>query len=133
MRVTRKDYKPLTDGHLDRLRADTCPLLGTKGSMVMPAKTVYALAMEVLDLREEVFRLQICETVEQILKDELDDEEDLLAFHWPENDYMFGSEDPTSGIFLSPKGETHRLDTTRYPNVVEPKPEQEGRRLPRPD
>jgi len=131
MRVLRKDYRPIADSKLDKLKADVLPILGTLGHMTLPASTVYRLVMEVIDSREEIFRLQLCETVDQILNDELDDEEDLLAFRWPD-DYCIG-DDAVSGVF---KPAFPCKDTERIPETIvrEPWPsEHEGRRMPRVD
>lgn len=136
MRALRKDYTPLTDGYVDRLRADAFPLVAAVTQMILPAQTVYALTMELTDLREEVFRLQLCSTVDQILSEELDDddEEDLLAFRWPD-DYTFGGDALPYGGYIPAEdpSATLRLDTAQYPNLIEPNPDQEGRRLPRAD
>lgn len=127
----RKDYKPIPDDKLDRLKADTRLLLGTLGQLSLPAKTVYWLVMEVIDSREEIFRLQLCETVDRIVADELnelDDEEDLLAFRWPD-DYCIDDDVGDSFKPAFPCKETGRLPTTV---VREGRPsDHEGRRIPR--
>lgn len=133
MQIRRKDYQPLADSHLDGLRQQLLPILGTAGGMTLPAKTLYWLVMEVIDSREEIFRLQLCETVDKIIADELDEEEeDLLAFRWPD-DFTFGGEEPSSGAYKPafPCKETQRLNTSHYPATVDPNPEIEGRRMPR--
>jgi hypothetical protein len=136
MRVLRKDYRPIGDNRLDKLRRDLYPIVNSKGSMTLPAKTLYSMVMELIDSREEIFRLQLCETVDKIIASELDDdEEELLSFRWPQNDYMFGGEEADSGAYKPafPCKETQRLETYTYPTTVEQNPDQEGRRLPRTD
>ena len=127
----RKDYNPLPDSKLDRLKADSQAILGSPfAQLSLPAQTIYWMVMELIDSREEIFRLQLCETVDQILADELDDdEEDLLALRWPD-DYCIG-DDAISGAYIPafPCKETGRLPTTM---VREDKPsDHDGRRIPR--
>ena len=132
MRVLRKDYTPLPDELLDGLKAKVLPILGTLGCLNLPAKTIYWLVMEVIDSREEIFRLRLCETVEQILAEELDDEEDLLAFRWPDDPYL--ACDMETGEVLKPTSSSH--ETARVSRPLEmpaPSPEQDGRRMPRAD
>jgi hypothetical protein len=131
VRVLRKDYIPLTDESLDKLKALSLPLKrAALASMTIPADTLLRLVMEVIDSREEIFRLQLCETVDQILSEELDmldeDEEDHLAFSWPD-DYCIG-DDAVSPIFKPafPCKETHRLPPANAVAITEHK----GRRLP---
>ena len=132
MRVLRKDYTPLPDELLDGLKAKVLPILGTLGCLNLPAKTIYWLVMEVIDSREEIFRLRLCETVEQILAEELDDEEDLLAFRWPDNPYL--ACDMLTGVKKPafPCKETGEIVCPPEPLTV-PSPEQDGRRMPRAD
>ena len=129
--VRRKDYRSLPDKRLDSLKADAVKLLGTIGSMTLPGETICWLVMEVIDSREEIFRLQLCETVDRIVADELnelDDEEDLLAFRWPD-DYCIDDDVGDSFKPAFPCKETGRLPTTV---VREGRPsDHEGRRIPR--
>jgi hypothetical protein len=128
----RKDYRPLTNERLDRLKADTLPLLGTIGSMVLPAETIYWMVMEIIDSREEIFRLQLCETVDSIIANELDDgEEDLLSFPWPDNPYLVS--DMLTPVLKPafPCKDTAKLVRPTEPSS--PSPEQDGRRMPRAD
>lgn len=126
----RKDYKALPDTHLDRIKADLLPILGTLGTMTLPAQTLYWLVMEVIDSREEIFRLQLCETVDQILAQELDDEEDLLAFSWPDNPYLASDMVSMKNVH---KPAFPCADTERVIQAKRPVPSQErnGRRMPR--
>ena len=131
MRSTRKDYRPLADEHLDRLKADSRPIINSVGQMLLPARTVYDLVMEVIDLREEVFRLQLCETVEQIIAQELDDDEvDHLAIEWPSDTWCVA--DMRSSRVI-PKPAFPCADTARLPEQDvrdDSTPKNEGRRLP---
>ena len=135
MRILRKDYRPVPDTKLDGLKRDVLPVLGTMGHMTIPARTLYQLVMEVIDSREEIFRLQLCETVDKIIADELDDdEEDLLAFRWPNNDYCFPDDlDDIMGDVLKPAFPCKQ--TVPLPRIFmgqhTASPEQDGRRLPR--
>jgi hypothetical protein len=129
--MSRKDYKPLPDDKLDRLKADAQAVLGTTyGQISLPAQTVYWMVMELVDSREEIFRLQLCETVDQILSQELDDEEeDLLAFHWPIDPYMAHDMRDTANVA---KPAFPCRETVKLPCPPERKEasEQVGRRLP---
>ena len=132
MRILRKDYRPVPDSKLDGLKRDVVPLLGTLCHMKIPARTLYQLVMEVIDSREEIFRLQLCETVDKIIASELDDdEEDLLAFRWPNDDYCF-PDDVMSDV-LKPAFPCKQ--TVPLPRLFMEQhtasPAQEGRRLPR--
>jgi len=131
----RKDYRPLPDSKLDRLKADSQAILGsTFAQLSLPAKTVYWMAMELIDLREEIFRLQLCETVDQILAKELDrdlndEEEALLAFCWPDDSYLARDMISTVSIPAFPCKETVEIPCP--PDPSDPSPDQTGRRLPR--
>ena len=130
----RKDYRHIPDTRLDRLKSDSGRLRGTKGQLLLPADTVHSLVAEVIDSREEIFRLQLCETVDQILASELEDEEeDLLAFQWP--DALYLASDMRDSVRMHKPAFPCR-ETTEIPRPsegAEPSPEQEGRRLPRAD
>ena len=127
----RKAYVPLSDEHLDRLKATVRPLHVTKLARVtLPAKTLYNLVMEVIDLREEIFRLQLCETVDEIIAQELagaETEEEILALKWP--DPFLLSEMLSAVQVTGPTCETTKLPRQTEP--TEPSPGGEGRRMPR--
>jgi len=133
----RKDYRPLPDSKLDRLKADSQAILGSAfAQLSLPAKTIYWMTMELIDSREEIFRLQLCETVDQILAKELDrdlndEEEDLLAFRWPDDPYLASDMISTVSIPAFPCKETTVIPCP--PDPSDPSPEQDGRRMPRVD
>lgn len=102
--MSRKDYRALPDEKLDRLKADLRPLLGTLGTMTLRAETLYWLVMEVIDSREEIFRLQLCETVDQIIARELeagDLEHTEFTIKWPDDPFLL-SEMDTPGYIHKP-------------------------------
>lgn len=136
-----KIYCPLPDEIIDRLLSESRTLITTKyGSMNLPATTIYALVAEVQAAREEIFRLQLCETVDSILADELGDddfeaEEDLLAFDWPART-LTDEDDMISGVMRAASSEkvTERLSRIDLPPIgLDPpfNPNDESRRLPR--
>jgi hypothetical protein len=135
MGTFRKDFAPLPDEVIDRLKAESVVLASSEhGCMNLPTSTVYSLAAEVLASREEIFRLQLCETVDRIIAEELDDEdddaEDLLAFTWPGNH--------TSDLISRVDKAASEKETDRFPRV-DPEPpigldhDDFCRRLPRMD
>ena len=125
----RKDYKPIPDDKLDRLKADTRLLLGTLGQLSLPAKTVYWLVMEVIDSREEIFRLQLCETVDQIIANELDDdEEDHLAIQWPDDPYLASD---MQSVYKPAVPWERTVKLPRPPALPKLSPDDFGRRIPR--
>jgi hypothetical protein len=136
MRSDRKDYIPLSDEALERLKGDALPILGSEhGCMTVPAKTIYWLVKEIIDAREEIFRLQLCETVDEIINEELeDDEEDLLAISWPDDFSFHDEDDMISGVYrvALPRDLTGRLPG-KQEQPVDPDPTFDGRRLPRLD
>jgi hypothetical protein len=140
MSNSHKNYYPLPDETIDRLLSESCTLITTKyGCMNLPARTVHALISEVQDAREEIFRLQLCETVDSILADELGDddfeaEEDLLSFDWPSRS-LTDEDDMISGVLkpASAKKATARLARVEFPidDNTGSNPDDASRRLPR--
>lgn len=135
MSATRKDFNPLPDVTLDKLKSEARLLASTDyGTMTIPSSTLYALVSEVVYAREEIFRLQLCESVDRILSEELDDdEEDLLAFDWLEAGGC--GNDLTSGTYKrsSPNAVTDRLPVADLPPPFGLDPDDASRRLPRMD
>lgn len=116
--MRRKNYMPLPDTALDKLKSESSLLLGHQhANVILTASALHALVSEVIDSRDEIFRLQLCETVDQIINEELEgepfaedgDDEDFLTFAWP----------PRSG---SDRVETARssAETERLPSYDPP-------------
>ncbi len=113
--------KCLEDLHLEAVRAFSDPL----GPNVT-ATTLFELVTELLDAREEIARLQLYESVESILAEELDDGmRGTCNIDWDEDKYTF---DPPVRTATS-TSETQ--PTPRVDEGVEANPMFEGRRLPR--
>jgi len=129
----RRTYAPLSDKRIAVLKATAARLLRTSARVQLPVCTLHRLISEVIDLREELLRLQLCETVDQILAEELDDEDDEepLTFKWPPDSYL--TVDMLMGVkrpgLLRP--ETGRLSCPAEAPI--PSPERDGRRMPRVD
>jgi len=122
----RKRYTPLPDARLDTLRDQAKKYFGTSAHFSISAEALYNLASEVIDLREEIFRLSLCETVEDILAEELGHETDDDPRHivWREGQFLHGGG----------RGNGRRLDeTSEIPRPPDSPPfpsTYEGRRLP---
>lgn len=128
----RKDYRALADEKLDILKADAEAILGSSlGQLTLPAKIVYWLVMEVIDSREEIFRLQLCQTVDQILSDELDDEDDLLTIRWPDNPYLDYDMKDSIRIHKPASSRERTALLPRQPEPTKPSPNDKGRRIRR--
>lgn len=113
--------KCLEELHLEAIRALSDPL----GPSVT-ATTLFELVTELLDAREEIARLQMFESVESILAEELDDGlRNNTGVNWDEDKYTFDPPVMTA---------TSTSETQLLPRVTEDgetDPAFEGRRLPR--
>ena len=125
----RKRYTPLPDARLDALLAQAENYAGTMAHFGVEAITLYNMVKEIIDLREEVFRLGLCETVDQILARELDRaDEDVphAPIPWMDGKFMFDSKH-VNGKHLDETSELPRLPD--LPPPIFPST-YEGRRLP---
>jgi len=108
-------YSPLDDEAVERLRDSARPLWRSTKKLEISASTVYALTAELIELRDEVFRLQLCETVDAIIASELDEDEYFLSSYSWSSDPLAGFDeepDPASGVYkpAQASGDTGRLD-----------------------
>jgi len=122
----------VSDGRLIDLRSLAIRNFGEGADILVSTSLIFRITNELIDARDELLRLHMAESVEQTLARELDDEdEDHLAFKWPDNSYL--ASDMLSHVYKPafPCKETVRL--LGITASVEPSQEADGRRLPRVD
>ena len=61
--------RKLTDRFLETLLDFVEPLQDTNGRISIRASSVYSMVSELIELREELFRIRLCETVDKIIDD----------------------------------------------------------------
>ena len=120
-------YTPISDAHLQRLKATVKPLIDAPASMTIPTRTLFNMLMELAELREEVFRLQLCETVEAIISEELETDLESGAFidvHWPSEVFLLSD----MRCYTRSALETERIVAPEGEGIGQ-SPCQDGRRL----
>lgn len=62
-----RPIKNISEKDLARLLKVVARVVGTPATIRMPADLVYIMAKEISRLRDEVFRIRVCDTVDELL------------------------------------------------------------------
>jgi len=76
--MTQGQLDPLSQSQLERLIDTAAPYAGTSVRVSLKADCVLRLTTELVSLREEIFRIYVCDTVDRMIALEDQNEFDLL-------------------------------------------------------
>jgi hypothetical protein len=122
----RREYEPIPEDDLEYLLREISRVRGDPRGLNVTTNTLYRLAMELVDARNEIERLHTNEAVSTILAEELDDgDTSVLQMQWSDDVYLFN---PKKGTVTS-TGVTDELP--HQAESTQPVQVNAGRRLPR--